>query len=173
MLASFILCLKLTLDFFGAVWRDLVGVKKLIAVKDLLNRFEKDNTNTAERFACLVKQQPNKPCIVFNDVIWTFQQVKLDLSTKIFSSTFYFNIFFNLDGRLCYKNSKAFQREIRFKQRRLCGSNDGKQARVYWNLARIVKVGRDHGFNKHEFKNSITQTCNTIRLNLTHNFLMR
>jgi hypothetical protein len=94
MLASFILCLKLTLDFFGAVWRDLVGVKKLIAVKDLLNRFEKDNTNTAERFACLVKQQPNKPCIVFNDVIWTFQQVKLDLSAKIFQPDILFLMLF-------------------------------------------------------------------------------
>ena len=75
MISNLIVFLKFTVDFFGAVWRDLVGVKKMLTIRDTLIKFEKEKTNTAERFSLLVKQHPSKPCIIFNDETWTFKQV--------------------------------------------------------------------------------------------------
>ena len=75
MLASLFLCLKFVFDLFGAVYRDLLGIKIVINLKRTLNELFKTKTNTYERFSKIVKKNPNKPCIIFNDEIWTFQQV--------------------------------------------------------------------------------------------------
>ena len=78
MISQIILCLKFTVEFFAAIWRDLVGVKKMLIIRNTLVKFEKEKTNTSERFSLLVKKHPNKPCIVFNDETWSFQQVMND-----------------------------------------------------------------------------------------------
>ena len=75
MLTTIILYLKFLNGFFYALYRDLIGIKKLIEVKKILKEFEKDKSNTNESFNKLVRKHPNKACIVFNDETWTFKEV--------------------------------------------------------------------------------------------------
>lgn len=76
MLAMLVLILKYILEFLNAIWRDLQAIKKMIIVRLIISKFEKDNSNTSERFSQFVKKHPNKACIIFNDETWTFQQVE-------------------------------------------------------------------------------------------------
>ena len=76
-----------------AVYRDLIGVVYLLKVNRNINNFQKDNANTATRFRELVKKQPKKACIIFNDQTWTFQDVISALFTifqKILTNFFFY-----------------------------------------------------------------------------------
>jgi hypothetical protein len=69
-------------EFIQALARDLMGVIKLLKIKRKLRQFEKSNSSVPEVFRKLVAKQPNKPCAIFDDQIWTFQQVKFYIAVK-------------------------------------------------------------------------------------------
>jgi solute carrier family 27 fatty acid transporter 1/4 len=64
-------------EFFRALVRDLIGAKKLFTIKLKIRQFEKSNSTIPEKFIKFVNKHPNKACIIFDDQIWTFQQVKM------------------------------------------------------------------------------------------------
>ena len=76
-------------EFFRALIRDLIGAKKLFTIKLRIRQFEKSNSTIPERFLKFVNKHPNKACIIFNDQIWTFQQVKIffSITKQVFSLT--------------------------------------------------------------------------------------
>ena len=65
-------------EFIQAIFRDLIGAKKLLTIKLRIRQFEKTNSNIPETFYNLANKHPKKPCIIFNDQTWTFQQVKIN-----------------------------------------------------------------------------------------------
>ena len=67
-------------EFFRALVRDLIGAKKLFTIKLRIRQFEKSNSTIPEKFLKVVNKHPNKACIIFDDQIWTFQQVKIFFS---------------------------------------------------------------------------------------------
>ena len=62
-------------EFLSAIYRDLIGIIILIKVETKMYLMDKKSLLVADLFRKLVRMQPNKPCIIFNDQVWTFQQV--------------------------------------------------------------------------------------------------
>lgn len=58
-----------------AIKRDATGIYKMIFLKRKLAFYKKNNVLTHEIFSKHVKLNPNKPCIIFNDVTWTYRDV--------------------------------------------------------------------------------------------------
>jgi hypothetical protein len=69
-------------EFIRAIARDLIGAIKLLKIKRKFRQFEKSNSSVPEVFRKLVAKHPNKPCVIFDDQIWTFQQVKFYIAFK-------------------------------------------------------------------------------------------
>lgn len=57
--------------------RELHAFSMILNVKKKLDTFKKRNDTTADVFMRHVLKHPNKPCIIFNEQIWTFQDVCL------------------------------------------------------------------------------------------------
>lgn len=58
-----------------AIYRDLLGLYLLIKTENRLAQMIKNEEVLHDIFRSLVRKNPNKPCIVFNSHIWTFQDV--------------------------------------------------------------------------------------------------
>jgi hypothetical protein len=55
--------------------RDLLGICVLAKVETKMHLIDRRQLLVPDLFRKLVKLQPNKACIVFNDDVWTFQDV--------------------------------------------------------------------------------------------------
>ena len=55
--------------------RDVKGLLLLARTKRKISYMDKNQPSVAQVFSKWVKKQPNKEFIVFNDTIWTFQEV--------------------------------------------------------------------------------------------------
>ena len=64
-------------ELMSAVFRDLLGVYILIKVETKMHLIDKRNLLVGDLFRKLVKMQPNKACVVFNEQVWTFQDVNI------------------------------------------------------------------------------------------------
>ena len=62
-------------EIVSAVMRDLLGICVLAKVETKMHLIEKRGLVVPDLFRKLVRMQPNKACIVFNDQVWTFQNV--------------------------------------------------------------------------------------------------
>lgn len=62
-------------QFVLALIRDLYGIITLIKVESKLKSIEKNGIVMTDMFRKLVRENPNKPCVVFYNQIWTFQDV--------------------------------------------------------------------------------------------------
>lgn len=58
-----------------AIYRDVYGVYLLIKMKQILKKFDTDNTSLGEEFRKLAENHPTKPCILYEDETWTFNDV--------------------------------------------------------------------------------------------------
>jgi hypothetical protein len=65
-------CIKLTINIVN---RELKSLRLMIHLIIKFINFIKRNHITAEIFLKHVRKHPNKPCIIFNKQIWTFQEV--------------------------------------------------------------------------------------------------
>ena len=64
-------------DFLGAIYRDILAIYLVLKVETKINRYIKKDKVLADIFRKLVYKHPNKPCIIFENQIWTFQDVIL------------------------------------------------------------------------------------------------
>lgn len=55
--------------------RDVAALNTLAHVKKKLSILDKKNQNVPEYFSKWVIEQPNKPCIIYNETTWTFKYV--------------------------------------------------------------------------------------------------
>lgn len=62
-------------DLLGAIYRDILAIYLVLKVETKISRYIKKDIVLADIFRKLVKKHPNKPCIIFNKQIWTFQDV--------------------------------------------------------------------------------------------------
>jgi hypothetical protein len=67
--------LKFLYCFIVTFPRDLGIVKTIITLKLKVRHIDNNTPTVADVFHTWVKKQPNKPCIVYYDKIWTFQDV--------------------------------------------------------------------------------------------------
>jgi hypothetical protein len=67
--------LKLIYYFLITLPRDLKGLILMHTVESKFHKYEVEGVTTPMLFERLVKKQPKKPCIIFDDEIWTFQDV--------------------------------------------------------------------------------------------------
>lgn len=77
MLAILVSYIKFVCEIFQAIYRDVLGTILLMRTRRRLNRFQKQNSNVYNEFCKLVRSQPDKACVIFNDQIWTFRDVIL------------------------------------------------------------------------------------------------
>jgi hypothetical protein len=62
-------------EYMAAIGRDLRGVVKLGRIEGKIYMNEKNNVTLADAFRANLRRNPTKPCIVFYDKTWTFQDV--------------------------------------------------------------------------------------------------
>ena len=55
--------------------RDLNAVVLFVKIKRKLGYLDEADVSVAEYFGKWVREQPDKACIIYNDVTWTFQDV--------------------------------------------------------------------------------------------------
>lgn len=55
--------------------RDIGGAVVLKKLKKKLSYLDKKNPSVSDYFIRWVSETPNKPVIIYNDVVWTFQEV--------------------------------------------------------------------------------------------------
>lgn len=60
-------------QIFFAIYRDYLGIRIFLYTRKRLKEFS--GSTVADEFRKLVKLHPNKKCIIYNDVVWTFQDV--------------------------------------------------------------------------------------------------
>ena len=58
-----------------AIYRDIYGIYLIKRADLTLKSIQKQKGNVHRLFRENVKLQPSKPCIVFEDQVWTFQMV--------------------------------------------------------------------------------------------------
>ncbi len=68
--------------------RDLYGLFMLKYVEAKFRKNEKENKSTAILFERLVKKHPEKPCIIFEDNIWSYQKVRFTLALRSYLISF-------------------------------------------------------------------------------------
>lgn len=66
---------SIVVNICSALYRDLIGIYYVLTVENKIKRITKKQEVLADLFAKLVRTQPNKPCIIFQDQTWTFQDV--------------------------------------------------------------------------------------------------
>ena len=58
-----------------AICRDIKGILMVVHLESKLKKFDQNDLVLSDLFEKSVQLNPNKPCIIFNDKIWTFQEV--------------------------------------------------------------------------------------------------
>lgn len=61
-----------------AFWRDLKGARLFIKTKTKFRRFEVLDSNVYDEFEKLAKKHPQKACIMFNEITWTYKDVSFN-----------------------------------------------------------------------------------------------
>ena len=69
-------------EFLAAVYRDILAIYLVVKVETKISRYIKNEQTLSDLFRNLVKKNPNKPCIIYNNKTWTFKDV---LILKLFS----------------------------------------------------------------------------------------
>lgn len=62
-------------EILSAIRRDLFGLWLVFKIESRLKRIEQSQIVLDDIFEGWVRSQPNKPCIIFNEQIWTFKDV--------------------------------------------------------------------------------------------------
>lgn len=72
-----VLCsfLRAVYDFCFAIYRDIYGAALLVRTRLRMKQFDRRNANVFETFAKIVRKQPFKTCLIFENRIWTFKDV--------------------------------------------------------------------------------------------------
>jgi len=73
LLLKYIVCVLLTLP------RDVRALIVLSKIKRKTTNYDRKKTSVIDIFTQWVKKQPNKECIVYDDQVWTFQDVRVFL----------------------------------------------------------------------------------------------
>lgn len=66
-------------DILAAIYRDVLAIYLVIKVETKIGLITRNEQVLADLFRKLVKKHPNKPCIIFNNQTWTFQEVNFEL----------------------------------------------------------------------------------------------
>lgn len=82
MLTIILSVLNFVYELVLAIYRDYLGAKLLIQSKKRVAVFEKQNLTVFEHFQKLVRQQPNKACIVCEGQTWTYKDVTKKFHNK-------------------------------------------------------------------------------------------
>ena len=121
-------------NFISAIIRDIIGGLTLFKVENRIKTFEKKNIQYADIFRKTLSKYPNKPCIVFEEETWTFQDVSLIIIIIFIFILFGLTtnstvslLFPFQDRRLQQQNSQSVFKTFQPKERRLCCSVFGKQ----------------------------------------------
>jgi solute carrier family 27 fatty acid transporter 1/4 len=69
-------------EYFRALWRDILGVFILLKVETKMYLIDKRQLLVHDLFRRLVTVQPDKPCIIFENQLWTYAQME-SFSNKI------------------------------------------------------------------------------------------
>lgn len=69
-------------DLVAAIYRDIIAIYLVVKVESKISRLISKEKVLADIFQKLVEEDPNKPCIVFNQQTWTFKDVD-EYSNKI------------------------------------------------------------------------------------------
>ena len=69
---------------FSLINREIQTFDLMFNMKKKLDYFKKNKLLTADIFLKHVKNNPNKPCIVYNDQTWTFKDVNIMFFIFIF-----------------------------------------------------------------------------------------
>lgn len=85
MLAILVSYVKFIYEILLAIYRDVLGTFLLIRTRRRLNDFQKNESNVFAEFSKLVRQQPNKACIIYNEHTWTFKDVYITFLITYFS----------------------------------------------------------------------------------------
>lgn len=64
-------------EILSAILRDLLGLWLVFTIETKLKRLETTGKVLDDMFDRWAREQPDKPCIIFNDSVWTFRDVKL------------------------------------------------------------------------------------------------
>jgi len=75
MLAKVIRIFKFIFYSILTLRRDVICLFRLSQVKRRIEYFEKNPASVPQVFSEWVRKQPNKECIVYDNNIWTFQDV--------------------------------------------------------------------------------------------------
>ena len=70
-----------------AILRDIMGAIMLFNTERILKKFDRTNIQYADVFRKFVRKNPNKPCIIFEDQTWTFQDVSILFLSQSLSNT--------------------------------------------------------------------------------------
>ncbi len=75
-------CYTFLYNFCSVIYRDLVGIFYVLKIESQIYNFTRKNHVLADLFRKCLNKHPHKPCIVFQDQVWTFQDIE-DYSNKI------------------------------------------------------------------------------------------
>jgi len=67
--------------------RDISALLLLHQIKKKLAIIDKTHTSVSDHYSKWLSKQPDKPCIIFNETIWTFRDVSV-LEHKFFTPDF-------------------------------------------------------------------------------------
>lgn len=59
------------------IYRDVTGIIFALGIVRTIKGVLKTNKLVSDQFRQLVKQHPDKPCLVYEDQTWTFKDVRL------------------------------------------------------------------------------------------------
>lgn len=62
--------------------RDLKGVYVITKIESTQQKYDKERKTVPKLFFENVKKTPNKPCLIFENITWTFQDVIFFLKNK-------------------------------------------------------------------------------------------
>ena len=69
-------------NLFAAILRDLIGAITLFKIEKSIKKFEEKKIGYADVFRQFALKHPKKPCIMYEDQTWTFQDVSPLCSVK-------------------------------------------------------------------------------------------
>ncbi len=75
-------CYSFIYNLCSVIYRDLIGIFYVIKIESQIYNFTRKNEVLADLFRKCLNKHPNKACIVFQDQVWTFQDIE-DYSNKI------------------------------------------------------------------------------------------
>ena len=86
LLSKLLSLLKSVREIFSAILRDLLGLWLVFTIETKLKRLENTGKVLDNMFDRWAREQPEKPCIIFNDSVWTFHDVITLLGIFFFKS---------------------------------------------------------------------------------------